>query len=181
MEEWQLGFRIRSSPPLKENNKALSSRTSSGYGHFADSRNALQAKQFENPSAQRLGSTPSISRKPVASNNRDAGPPPPPKDNRDIPRQQQSQPSTYPSTTRTNQRPVAPPKPKSLQTGEHSDPTRNTSRSDSAQLPPDNSTTPKEDWETNFSRRYPSLSGIEMVETEIDIPRHLPTLRTKEV
>ncbi|KAL9101789.1 MAG: hypothetical protein Q9163_002985 [Psora crenata] len=27
---------------------------------------------------------------------------------------------------------------------------------------------PRDDWETNFSKRYPDLSGLEMVETEID-------------
>ncbi|KAI9367605.1 kinase-like domain-containing protein [Aspergillus egyptiacus] len=39
---------------------------------------------------------------------------------------------------------------------------------------------PVEDWEANFSRRFPSLSGLEMVETEIEIPK-FPTVRTKEV
>jgi AP2-associated kinase len=38
---------------------------------------------------------------------------------------------------------------------------------------------PGEDWEANFSKRFPSLHGIEM-ETEIEIPK-FPSLRTREV
>lgn len=166
---------------LTENKRPLPSRTASSSGRLTDSRNALQAKQFENPSTQRFGGSPTVAQKPVALDSRDVGPKPPPKDIKDLPKQQQPSSSAYPSTSRGNQRPVAPPKPKSLQTGEHSDPTRNMPRSDTTQSPQGNPTSPKEDWESNFSRRYPSLSGLEMVETEIDIPRHLPTLRTKEV
>lgn len=169
---------------LGENNKPPPSRTASAFGRVTDSGDALQAKQFENPTAQRFSATPAVALKPVGSESRDVGPKPPSKDIREPPKQQQQQPSSssaYPSATRANQRPVAPPKPKSLQTGEHSDPTRYASKSDNTQPPQGNPTSPKEDWENNFSRRYPSLSGLEMVETEIDIPRHLPTLRTKEV
>jgi AP2-associated kinase len=32
-----------------------------------------------------------------------------------------------------------------------------------------------EDWEANFSKRYPSLSGLELVETEIGIGRSSET------
>lgn len=38
----------------------------------------------------------------------------------------------------------------------------------------------KEDWEINFSKRYPSLSGLEMVETEIDSVAN-PGLRVRDV
>lgn len=166
----------------EENSKPqLPSRTASGYGHVTDSGSALQAKQFEKSPTRRFSVTPSISRKSVTSDGLDVGPKPPPKDIKDLPKKPQPSSSTHPPTARANQRPVAPPKPKSLQTGEHSDPTRNMQRSDNTQSSHDNPTGQKEDWENNFNRRYPSLSGLEMVETEIDIPRHLPTLRTKEV
>lgn len=38
----------------------------------------------------------------------------------------------------------------------------------------------EEDWETNFSKRYPALSGLEMVETEIDSATN-PGLRVRDV
>lgn len=38
----------------------------------------------------------------------------------------------------------------------------------------------EEDWEINFSKRYPSLSGLEMVETEIDSVAN-PGLRVRDV
>lgn len=38
----------------------------------------------------------------------------------------------------------------------------------------------KEDWEINFSKRYPALSGLEMVETEIDSTAN-PGLRVRDV
>ncbi|OKL60498.1 hypothetical protein UA08_04145 [Talaromyces atroroseus] len=73
---------------------------------------------------------------------------------------------------RTSQRPAAPPKPKKLQTGG--------GRVD-VPLPTADPTSPSgEDWEANFSRRYPSLSGLELVETEIDVPK-ISSIRTREV
>jgi AP2-associated kinase len=82
---------------------------------------------------------------------------------------------TIPSQ-RTAQRPAAPPKPKKLQTG-GSRPDERVPPSSSADVDP---TSPTEDWEKNFSRRYPSLSGLEMVETEIDVPK-LSSIRTREI
>lgn len=71
--------------------------------------------------------------------------------------------------------PTAPPKPKNLRVGA-SDASKPSASSERSQPNP---TSPGEDWETNFSRRFPSLSGMEM-ETEIEIPK-FPKLKTREV
>lgn len=70
-----------------------------------------------------------------------------------------------------SQRPVAPPKPKVLRSaaGDAS------SNSDQGNGGLD------EDWETNFSKRYPDLSGLEMVETSIHEPMKQAVVRTKEI
>ncbi len=71
---------------------------------------------------------------------------------------------------RHQQRPAAPPKPKGLRTGGQFESSPLGSSTD-LQLQSTNQATPPlndEDWETNFSKRYPSLSGLEMVETVID-------------
>ncbi|KAG8534042.1 uncharacterized protein KY384_000885 [Bacidia gigantensis] len=83
-------------------------------------------------------------------------------------------PQPKPQALRTGDRPPqspAKPKPSSLAS-------RKPLATSSAQPPPPStqsqpSTTaydgaPDDDWETNFSKRYPDLSGLEMVETEID-------------
>jgi AP2-associated kinase len=57
---------------------------------------------------------------------------------------------------RTGPRPSPAPKPLALRTGV------NTVEAVSSRTTQDD-----DDWETNFTKRYPSLSGIEMVETEI--------------
>lgn len=72
------------------------------------------------------------------------------------------------------QRPPAPPKPKVLRTGA-GEPSMVTASELRASAGVD------EDWEANFSKRYPSLSGIEMVETSIEGPKGTTTVRTKEV
>lgn len=111
----------------------------------------------------------------------------------------QSQPSSVPplSTTprhsappsdRPFQRPSAPPKPQpkpqALRTGDRRPqsplkpsplaarkplPTRNPYQQQTSAVRTD------EDWQTNFSKRYPSLSGLEMVETEIEGDRGATT------
>lgn len=96
--------------------------------------------------------------------------------------------STLPAPTdRLFPRPSAPPKPASLRTGparedpplKQSSLTPNnlllplSSSSSSSSLSqqqqhPSSDPAAQRDWEKNFSRRYPALSGLEMVETEID-------------
>ncbi|KAK2738184.1 hypothetical protein FQN57_007159 [Myotisia sp. PD_48] len=88
--------------------------------------------------------------------------------------------NSMPAPARPSQRPVAPPKPKSLRTD--SAPTKQASRTgnDEQALVTQGRkpSTTQEDWELNFSRRYPSLSGLELVETEIGIS-HPPEARPK--
>ena len=74
-------------------------------------------------------------------------------------------------------RPPAPPKPKSLR----SDRPASRDKDDAAADDDNDTDNPgSSPWEVNFSRRFPSLAGLEMVETEIEIPR-MASLRTKEV
>jgi len=70
-----------------------------------------------------------------------------------------------------SQRPVAPPKPKVLQNAIID----NGATRDETEVKLD------DDWEVNFSKRYPSLSGLEMVETSIEDPKKMATVRTKEI
>ena len=84
----------------------------------------------------------------------------------------------YAQVNRTGPRPALPPKPKNLRVS-----TQPGSRPSSQQSPVVKETPVSPtggDWEASFSRRYPSLSGLEMVETEIEIPK-VTSLRTKEV
>ena len=39
----------------------------------------------------------------------------------------------------------------------------------------------KEDYIADFSKRFPSLSGIEMVERSIEVPREEKGVKTREV
>ncbi|KIX02024.1 uncharacterized protein Z518_07963 [Rhinocladiella mackenziei CBS 650.93] len=72
------------------------------------------------------------------------------------------------------QRPVAPPKPKVLRTAMGD--SGHALKSEEALVADTD-----EDWEANFSKRYPSLAGLEMVETSIDGPKSTTTVRMKEV
>lgn len=83
--------------------------------------------------------------------------------------------SAPPTVDRPFPRPSAPPKPHALQTGnnrEEPPPAKPVALAGKtlSQPVPDMASPPaaSEDWETNFSKRYPALSGLEMVETEID-------------
>lgn len=77
-------------------------------------------------------------------------------------------------TISRDQRPTAPPKPKVL---------RSTVGPGSRAIANEGSTVGNvdEDWEANFSKKYPSLSGLEMVETSLTGPKSATTVRTKEV
>ncbi|KAL4911524.1 hypothetical protein BDW74DRAFT_143059 [Aspergillus multicolor] len=145
---------------LSDASKPPPPKTATGYGRFTETSDpALQAKQ---PEVQPRPST------------RGAAPP-------SVPRQETSS-AGYAATQRTGPRPAAPPKPQSLRGGSTgTDPTEpNSFDRLQNQHTQANPTSPGEDWETNFSRRFPSLSGLEMVETEIEAPK-FPAVRTKEV
>ncbi|GAD95001.1 serine/threonine protein kinase [Paecilomyces variotii No. 5] len=169
---------------LQENNKPTPPKTASGYGRYTDADDALQAKQFESRSEPQSTPRP-LSRNPGPVYNEFDKPklPTRPKDVSGAPGglpKQQTASGAFASVQRTGPRPAAPPKPKNLQiTGKsESSAASGNDRGPSTQDTPVSAVT--DDWEESFSRRYPSLSGLEMVETEIDIPR-LPSIRTREV
>ncbi|GAB1197155.1 hypothetical protein APSETT444_006446 [Aspergillus pseudonomiae] len=153
---------------LEESNKsAPPPKTATGYGRFTEEVNpALPAKQNEPLPEPRINTRAAGSlygaqgqASPVKDRWETAG----------LPRQETTN-SGYAQSQRTgSSRPAAPPKPKSLRVR------GSEVINERSQATP---TTPGEDWEANFSRRFPSLSGLEM-ETEIEIP-NIP-LRTKEV
>lgn len=148
-----------------------------GYGRFTDTQN-----QFESGKPQDTAASPStvqrqVLRKPAPNNMHDIG-----KGRSTIPvdlpvgRSRPHAPITAsaPPIDRHIPRPTAPPKPEALRTSGRGEP---------SQVPPtkplavvDKPLAPVagtaqangDDWEVVFSKRYPSLSGLEMVETELD-------------
>ncbi|EER26307.1 kinase domain containing protein [Coccidioides posadasii C735 delta SOWgp] len=167
---------------LRENTKP-SIRTASGYGRYTDAESALQAKQFERSLPERPA--PVSTRKPVHSPNKELSSRPTSKDTSTAggftPQCDQPQSPQSPFPARSGPRPVAPPKPKNLRS--HADTSIDPDMEGHSSMDHKPSTT-KEDWEISFSRRYPSLSGLELVETEIDLPptaTKVPLVRTKEV
>ena len=101
-----------------------------------------------------------------------------------LPISRQQPPTTSSQNARTSaappSRPLPPSKPQALRTGERAPPSpakppslaANKMNKSLPQRPLDGTTdTPvmgDEDWELQFSKKYPSLAGLEMVETEID-------------
>lgn len=161
---------------LGESEKVAAPKTASGYGRFTETSSSLQAKQSEAKSKPQAPIPTSRTPGPVYNARESPVVPPDRRDGASAPAGlQQSITST--SDQRSATRPAAPPKPKNLRVGGDS------SRPDTGNgnRPPLQAAlkSPKEDWEDTFSKRFPSLSGIEM-ETEIEIPK-LPNLRTREV
>ena len=75
--------------------------------------------------------------------------------------------SAPPTSAKPFPRPSAPPKPHALRTGTgRGEVVRNLTQSKT--ISPSPRRDEAEDWEANFSKRYPSLSGLEMVETVIE-------------
>ncbi len=162
---------------LKENERP-STKTAAGYGRFTNLDASSQMKQFE---AQPNAATKQPPRKPAIQSTAAKAPSFVEKSHSEPPSTVTSPPSVSSNapvnatSPRTTPRPAAPPKPKKMRTGE-------------AALQPvgagavnaKSATSPTDDWEANFSKRYPSLSGLEMVETEIDRPK-VAAARTKEV
>ncbi|KAJ5582047.1 hypothetical protein N7535_000667 [Penicillium sp. DV-2018c] len=155
---------------LAESDKPPVHKTATGYGRFTEPSSSLQAKQSE--------VKPTVSGQ--LSSSRTSGPTYTPRDT-SMPapdrRADASAPAGLPQSAmqRPVTRPAAPPKPKSLRVGPSTS-RPGTGHDNASQATP---VTPGEDWEANFSRRFPSLSGIE-VETEIEMPK-FPSLRTREV
>lgn len=168
---------------LGESTKPLAApKTATGYGRYTETI-ALQAKPDEDTQYASSGTTP-VSRNPgpIYGAGEGAMAPPDRREGASAPAGLASLSTSastgYSSTGRPASRPAAPPKPKNLRVSgqDASRPSTSDERSPSIQATP---TTPGDDWEANFSRRFPSLSGLEM-ETEIEIPKY-PKLRTREV
>ncbi|OCT53104.1 serine/threonine-protein kinase [Cladophialophora carrionii] len=150
---------------LNENTRPAQ-KTATGYGHFTESAAPQQPHGDERRSSQPSGQSPTH----LSSHVERHG----------VPEVTASAPSSTTDLTQVNsrgQKPTAPPKPKVLRTAGAGEPS--VGRANEATAP--STTTLDEDWEANFSRRYPSLAGIEMVETSIDAPKPATTVRTKEV
>ena len=152
---------------LEDHGKFSPTKTAEGYGRFTEFPAPSLDRRHQDITAARnrgdLGSSqrhsgilPAVeqgSRVPITSNNL-------------LPRQTVQRPVVAGAATlaeRPSSRPNAPPKPQALRTGGRGD------------LPPNSSSSVlspavgnADDWESNFSKKYPSLSGLEMVETEID-------------
>ncbi|EPS27772.1 hypothetical protein PDE_02716 [Penicillium oxalicum 114-2] len=159
---------------IGESNKPqVAPKTATGYGKYTDS-SALQAKQVDRDGPVASSGQGPISRNPGPIYGAREGPTAPVRSslagmNRPL----------ETSSPRPASRPAAPPKPKNLRVGGPE-----TSRPGTSPAPGsagvNSPTSPGgEDWEANFSRRFPSLSGLEM-ETEIEVP-HFSKLRTREV
>lgn len=161
-------------------------RTAAGYGHYTDTGKPLPNRP-QDQNAMR--SSPVIARKPIPSKNLPQVPPQP----QQVPdlayakprpiSQSHFQPPTSssapPATGRTNTgpqgRPSAPPKPQALRTGGTGDfrqlqQTQSPTTINKALPPRGGPGAGDDDGDfdvDSFSKRYPSLSGLEMVETEI--------------
>jgi AP2-associated kinase len=148
-------------------NKQSPQTTASGYGRYTETE-TVQAKQTEVRTEQKVNIRP-VSQSAAAFE-------PPTKGNWESPAspgvgvvRQQTTPIGYTPPQR-DARPAAPPKPKNLRVGVPE------TRPDSQGAPGSAGS----DWEASFSRRFPSLAGLEMVETEIEVPK-VASVRTREV
>ncbi len=148
---------------LSENSRP-SQKTSAGYAKFSGEPAAQSASDSSRAKAPQPNSKAPMSSPAMTSAMADITPHSAPASSLNLPAQDSRL-----------QRPTAPPKPKVLRTGQGTlsmpavaDP----AAAEEALMSPD-------DWEAKFSRRFPSLSGIEMVETDID--KKGPPTRIREV
>lgn len=169
---------------IGESNKPqVAPKTATGYGKYTDA-NALQAKPSGGDSQLPSSAKSPISRTPgpiygaregtMALPDRREGASAP----AGLPHSATANSTGYPSV-RPASRPTAPPKPKNLRVGGQDSSRPSTSQDHSSSIHATPTSPAAEDWEANFSRRFPSLSGLEM-ETEIEVPKY-PKLRTREV
>lgn len=163
---------------LKENDKPAT-KTATGYGRFTDTESTPQVRQYEATSNNPLPGPPSAPSAPppserfppsaIGSGLRKVA-----SDGQGLPTNVQTtsqssglskpQPqvssqnvgvSSIPPRNTGQARPTAPPKPKTLRTGQQESPTKR------------NEPAVNDDWEAQFTKKYPSLNKLEMVETEI--------------
>lgn len=162
---------------LKENEKPAI-KTAAGYGRYTNSDASPQMKQFEAPSNISSIPHPGV----PALQKATTLPPGAGAKSFSEPHSMVNSPPNVPSNApiqRPTTRPTAPPKPKNMRTvtGEVA---TSTVGADLVNTTGNMGTSPTDDWQANFSKRYPSLAGLEMVETEIDRPK-VATIRKKEV
>ncbi|KAJ5625663.1 hypothetical protein N7510_001972 [Penicillium lagena] len=158
-----------------ESNKAAPPpKTATGYGHYTESPPALQAKHEVRSSSSEAPRMISQNPGPVYGGREGPSSPPDRQGGTSAPLPQSS--TGYSSGPRPGSRPMAPPKPKNLRVGGGQGTSRPSTGQDASQTTP---ATPGDDWEAQFTRRFPSLSGLEM-ETEIKSPQY-HSLRTRKV
>ena len=137
---------------LDETSKTSPTKSAAGYGRFTDVSTSSQSRKPEPPASI-----------PIAGGQTDL----PTARNKGLP----SNTASTPSNEKPFLRPTAPPKPQALRTGGRAEPEKMPFKVTASSAPatePRSEAGPGEDWETNFSKKYPSLSGLELVETEID-------------
>ncbi|KAH7082217.1 hypothetical protein FB567DRAFT_500038 [Paraphoma chrysanthemicola] len=145
---------------LDESSKpAALNRTAEGYGKYTDTGKPLPLRPQDQSGMRQ---PPAIARKPVnmpttAQPDLAYAKPASVRPNMPPPIPSSSAPPAINMRAPSGPAPRLPPKPKKLQTGgSAASPTKASARA------------PEEDWDVDtFSKRYPSLSGLEMVETEI--------------
>ena len=168
-------------------------KTAEGYGRFTESPVEPPPRQFDPQSANPY-IKPVVARKPIASgvvHTRTV----PLQNDIDYSKPRPQPPISSPAAVSKTggQRPHAPPKPmhlNSISTGPRSNEMQNSPPKPSSlplrpiQARPDMTPQEKEDYIADFSKRFPSLSGIEMVEREIggtDGVKYEKGLRSREV
>lgn len=167
-------------------------KTAEGYGRFTASSVEPSPRQLDQQSTNPY-IKPAVARKPIVPQIVHARTAPQNEIDYSKPRAQPpiSSPATISKTG--GPRPSAPPKPmhlNSISTGPRSNEMQNSPPKPSSlssrplQARPDMTPREKEDYIADFSKRFPSLSGIEMVEREIGAPdgvKYERGLRSKEV
>lgn len=146
---------------LLSENARPAQKTASGYGHFTESAGPQEISEGQRSTQPTKPPTPQ----------------PPMNADRHAASKAASAPVSAVDLTRSDARPpkpTAPPKPKTPRSGigEHGTVVIS---GDIVRA------SVEDDWETSFSKKYPSLAGLEMVETSIDRPKSTTTVRTKEV
>jgi len=162
-------------PPIK---------SAEGYDPYTENKSSSQARIYDVPPGNPY-TKPPIARKPVTSHSTSLpNPKAVPASDINYAKTRQPVPSNPGPASpalvhRTAGRPSAPPKPmhlNSISTG----PQSSTASRSALQAHPDMTAAQRDDYIADFSKRFPSLSGIEMVETAIQ-SKEPTNIRTKEV
>jgi AP2-associated kinase len=156
---------------LDESSKpATSSRTAEGYGKYTDTGKPLPMRPQDQSGMRQ---PPTVARKPVnmpSQQDLTYAKPASVRPNMPSPIPSSSAPPAISIRAPSGPAPRLPPKPKALQTGgSASSPTKAAPAAREKPFPQVGGAAPAgDDWDVDtFSKRYPSLSGLEMVETEI--------------